>query len=74
VRIIDTGKLAVFQRFRERGLDVNTVLTRPTDFGPRRVPLLVYVAYEAHPVRLAMAKQLFETGKLDISGWSVSGW
>jgi hypothetical protein len=68
-RVIDEGNVAVFRKFLDCGLDVNVSLTQHRS----TLPLLAYCASDLNAMGVAMTKLLFETGKVDTSGWRVFG-
>jgi hypothetical protein len=71
-RVIDTGNVAVFQRFLECGLDVNVVVARHSRmYRDIRIPLLAYVVSEVNPGTVMMAQLMFKTGKIDTTGWGI---
>jgi hypothetical protein len=68
MNVIDPGNTAVFQKFLERGLDVNLVAST-SYWDP--IPLFAYVAFTAHPAAVVMALLLFETEEVDTTGWRI---
>jgi hypothetical protein len=83
-RVIDTGNLAVFERFLKCGLDTKTFLedvsqkmcrvdTRGlgSDSCRFNYPVLAYVVCKRVPARWLMLRALLDSGLINISEWSV---